>query len=144
MDAWLSPDTLVASSTEETERLMVVLDEELRSSVMETAKESEPKKLGLGDIGPVSVNWIDGSGSVYRRGGNGEIGPSVSPSASVALRSPNAEESSMIDKLVSPDRMVASSTEETERLMVVFDEELRSSVMETAKESDPKKLGLGE
>ena len=64
--------------------------------------------------------------------------PSVRPSASVALRSPEAVESSAMDAWLSPDTLVASSTAETERLMVVFDEELRSSVMETAKESDPK------
>jgi hypothetical protein len=40
---------LVASSTEETDRLIVEVVEVLRSSVMETTKESEPKKLGLGE-----------------------------------------------------------------------------------------------
>ena len=69
--------------------------------------------------------------------------PSVIPSASVALRSPAAKESSAMDALVSPDTIVASSTEETDRLMVVVVEVFRSSVTETTKESDPKKLRFG-
>ena len=43
MDALVSPDMLVASSTAEMERLMVVVEEVFRSSVTETTKESEPK-----------------------------------------------------------------------------------------------------
>ena len=49
MVALVSPDMLVASSIDETERLMVVVVEVLRSSVMETTRESFPKKLGLGE-----------------------------------------------------------------------------------------------
>ena len=62
----------------------------------------------------------------------------------MALRSPDAEVSSAMDAWVSPDTVVASSTAEMERLTVVVEDAPWSSVMETPKESEPKKLGLGE
>ena len=53
---------------------MVVVVETLKSSVMETAKESEPKKLGLGEV----VQFLQQDqwrGSVGGCSGDGEIGP---------------------------------------------------------------------
>ena len=49
MDAWVSPDTLVASSTGLMVKWMVVVEDAPWSSVVETSKESDPKKLGLGE-----------------------------------------------------------------------------------------------
>ena len=69
--------------------------------------------------------------------------PSVSPSGSVALMSPLALPSSVSVALKSPDRMVKSLTEETIREIDWVDELLKSSVMETENESDPKKFGCG-
>ena len=70
--------------------------------------------------------------------------PSESPSASVALRSPDAVESSEMDALVSPEISDASSMELTDRLIVTREDEFRSSVTDTWNESEPKKFGLGE
>ena len=48
--------------------------------------------------------------------------PSESPSASVALRSPDAVESSEMDALISPEISDASSTALMVRLIVIEDE----------------------
>ena len=49
MDAWVSPDTVVASSTGLMVKWMVVVEDAPWSSVTETSKESDPKKSGLGE-----------------------------------------------------------------------------------------------
>ena len=144
MDALVSPEISDASSMELTDTLMVTTEDEFRSSVTDTWKESEPKKFGLGEyVQFPSVGWIvadplDGLEAMA----NTE--PSESPSASVALRSPDAVESSLMDALVSPEISDASSMELTDTLMVRTEDEFRSSVTDTWNESEPKKFGLGE
>ena len=144
MDALVSPEISDASSMELTDRLIVTSEDEFRSSVTDTWNESEPKKFGLGEyVQFPSAGWIvaeplDGSEAMAK------TEPSESPSASVALRSPDAVESSLMDALVSPEISDASSMELTDRLIVTREDEFRSSVTETWNESEPKKFGLGE
>ena len=142
MDALVSPEISDASSMELTDRLIVTREDEFESSVTDTWNESEPKKFGLG-VCPVSISGMDSCGSIGWIGSNGRRRPSESPSASVALRSPDAVESSLMDALVSPETTDASSMELTDRLMVTSEDEFRSSVTDNWNESEPKKFGLG-
>ena len=119
MDALVSPETTDASSMELTDTVMVTTEDEFRSSVTDTWNESEPKKFGLGEYvqfpsdGWIVADPLDGSEAMAK------TEPSESPSASVALRSPTAVESSEMDALISPEISDASSTALMVRLIVI-------------------------
>ena len=117
----VSPDTLVASSTGLMVKWMVVVEDATWSSVTETLKESDPKKSGLGSRSSFRPQdrWLR---IRLQNRGDRKVGPSVRPSASVALRSPEAEVSSAMDAWVSPDTVVASSTGLMVKWMVVVED----------------------
>ena len=104
-----------------------------------------PEEVGVGGVGPVSVRRIDGCGSVCRNRGDrkvGTVGQTVRVGGVEVTGGGSA--SSAMDDWVSPDTVVASSTGLMVKWMVVVEDAPWSSVVETSKESDPKKLGLGE
>ena len=74
MDAWVSPDTLVASSTGLMVKWMVVVEDAPWSSVDGDPEGIGPEEVGVGGVGPVSVRRIDGCGSVCGNRGDRKVG----------------------------------------------------------------------